>query len=64
LVVEELLPVPSSGRVRVIVLISEHEDEITELEWMKFLAHNSAFDFLADEAEDIYSIEDGRPFSG
>jgi hypothetical protein len=25
-------------------------------------AHNPAFDFLSDDAEDIYTVNDGRPF--
>ena len=37
-------------------------DDPTELEWLKGLARNPAFDFLEDPAEDIYSLSDGKPF--
>lgn len=47
--------------VKVIVLIPE-EVEIEEQEWPKAIAHNSAFDFLHDQKEDIYSLNDGKPF--
>ncbi len=47
--------------VKVIVLIPE-EVEIEEQEWLKAISHNSAFDFLHEEKEDIYSLSDGKPF--
>ena len=37
-------------------------DDPTELEWLNALARNPAFGFLADPAEDIYSLSDGIPF--
>lgn len=49
------------GRVRVIVLVPE-EDEIDEKGWLEAITTNSAFDFLKDEAEDIYTLSDGKPF--
>jgi hypothetical protein len=56
-------PLPMSGprRVRVIVLYSA-DDEGEESEWLQAAAHNPAFDFLNDPAEDIYSLVDGEPF--
>lgn len=48
-------------KVKLIVLAQE--DDINDKEWMKFLASNSAFDFLKDEAEDIYTINDGKPYN-
>lgn len=50
----------SAGRVRVLVLWEA--DEPTEVEWLQAAASSSAFDSLADEAEDIYSLSDGKPF--
>ncbi len=47
--------------VKVIVLIPE-EVEIEEQEWLDAISQNSAFDFLQDEKEDIYSPNDGKPF--
>lgn len=48
-------------KVKLIVLAQE--DDITDEEWMKFLSTNPAFDFLKDEAEDIYTIHDGKPYN-
>ncbi len=36
------------------------DDEWTETEWLHLAAHNPAFDFLADSADDIYSVNDGK----
>jgi hypothetical protein len=56
-------PLPISGpkRVRVIVLYPL-DDESDEIEWLRAAARNPAFDFLKESAEDVYSIEDGKPF--
>lgn len=37
-------------------------DNWSEAEWLHAAAHNPAFDFLKDAAEDIYSPTDGEPF--
>ena len=50
----------SAGRVRVLVLWES--DEPTEAEWLRAAAGGSAFDFLADDQEDIYTLADGKPF--
>ncbi len=55
------LPVTGPRRVRVIVLISEEADDISESDWMKAASKNPAFGFLKEDAEDIYSPTDGRP---
>lgn len=49
-----------------VVIVSAREaqyddSELTPQSWQTSLAHNPAFAFLGDEAEDIYSWEDGRP---
>jgi hypothetical protein len=56
-------PLPDNlpEHVRVIVLFNA-EDEISDSEWLAAAARSSAFDFLNDPAEDIYSLEDGTPF--
>jgi len=50
----------------VLVIIPEHEDEeeadIDEMEWLRAVATNPAFDFLKEPEEDIYAPADGRPF--
>ena len=56
---DEDLPENVSAKVRVIVLFSE--EGFNESEWLKAASKNDAFDFLNDEAEDIYTLEDGRP---
>ncbi len=59
LLLDEDLPENVSAKVRVIVLFDE--DDLNEKEWMKAASKNDAFDFLNDEAEDIYTLEDGKP---
>ncbi len=61
LVLDEPLSAISSHRARVIILIAENS-EIGEEDWLRSAAENSAFDFLNDAEEDIYSLADGRPF--
>lgn len=45
-------------------LVEETKDdgEITDDEWVRSAAQNTAFDFLRDSEEDIYSVSDGKPF--
>jgi len=56
------LPIKVPRRVRLIVLFADETDDWNETEWLKAAASNPAFDFLKDPAEDIYTLEDGRPF--
>ena len=46
--------------LRVIVLVPEDEDDRGE--WYTAAAANEAFDFLADPAEDVYTLNDGKAF--
>lgn len=62
LVLDENLPDNAPSRVRVIVLFNE-ETDISENEWLKAASGNEIFDFLNDEDEDIYSLEDGKPLT-
>ena len=51
--------------VRVLILFNEElesTDEIDEKLWLKSISKNSAFDFLNDKEEDIYSLTDGKSF--
>lgn len=50
----------SDSNVRVLILL---EDELTieERSWLKGVSANPAFDFLNNEEEGIYSINDGKP---
>ena len=61
LVLDEPLPVVGPARVRVIILLPE-DTEISEKEWLRVASANPAFDFLKDPEEDIYTLNDGRPF--
>lgn len=59
-----LLPFAGPKRVRVIVLspLMEISDEVSEVEWLKASLNNPAFEYLRDPEEDIYTIQDGKPF--
>lgn len=59
LLLDEDLPENVSAKVRVIVLFDEND--VSEKDWLKVASKNDAFDFLNDEAEDIYTLEDGKP---
>jgi hypothetical protein len=61
LILDESISDTGSKKVRVIVLFAE-SDEMNEQDWRTAAAHNAAFDFLNDAAEDIYTLADGRPF--
>lgn len=58
LLLDEDIPEQVSKKVRVIILFDE---DISESDWMNAASKNEAFSFLADEDEDIYSLEDGKP---
>ncbi len=58
---DDVLPIPSPTRVRVIVLYPL-EDEWNETEWLQVAARNPAFQYLKDAAEEIYTVTDGEPF--
>ena len=62
IVLDEDLPSNAPSRVRVIVLFEEDTD-ISEKEWLNAANKNDIFDFLNDETEDIYTLEDGKPVS-
>ena len=38
------------------------DNDFDEIEWLKAIATNPIFDFLNEIEEDIYSLEDGKPF--
>ena len=60
---DEDLPENISAKVRVIVLYSTNDGDFIEQEWQRAASSNEAFDFLNDSAEDIYTLEDGKPFA-
>ncbi len=58
---DTVLPITGPKRVRVLVLYAE-DDETGEAQWLQAAAKNDAFDILRDVEEDIYSLNDGKPF--
>ena len=62
LLLDEPLSAIPPGKVR-IILMFENETDIDEQEWLLSAAKNSAFEFLKDINEDIYSNSDGKPFN-
>jgi hypothetical protein len=58
---DEPLPIVGPSRVRVLILVPEPGD-VEESDWLKAAKTNLAFDFLKEEAENVYSRADGRPF--
>jgi hypothetical protein len=61
LILDEPLPVVGPIKARVIILLPE-EPDIEEKEWLRSASVNSAFDFLKEPEEDIYTLADGKPF--
>ena len=56
--------IQKNTNVRVIILLDDQDDESKEEKiWLSSVLNNSAFDFLKDEGEDIYSITDGKPLN-
>jgi hypothetical protein len=55
------LPISGPSRVKVIILVPD-SDEVQEAEWLKSASENEAFAFLKEEAQDVYTKEDGKPF--
>jgi hypothetical protein len=62
--VDGLLPFAGPRRVRVIVLspLTEITEDWDEKEWLKSSLNNPSFQYLQDSEEDIYTINDGKPF--
>jgi hypothetical protein len=47
-------------RVKIILLMQEDGD-VSDEEWLYAASANPAFDFLNEEAENIYTVSDGKP---
>ena len=52
----------AEGPVRVWVVSEPGEDAAEERGWLAAIAGNPAFADLNDAGEDIYTLNDGRPF--
>ena len=55
------LPMKKPRRARAIILFVD-DDDMDDQIWLYAAAHNPAFDFLKEVAEDIYTVADGQPF--
>jgi hypothetical protein len=64
LTLDQPMPVNGPVRVKIILLypLTETVEDMDEAEWLYAVAHNPAFADLREEAEDVYSPTDGRPF--
>ena len=59
LIVQEPLPVAGPANVRVIVLVGIRGDDDEQV-WLRDAACSSAYEFLKDSAEDVYTLRDGK----
>lgn len=57
---DEPLPPGVGGRVRLLILIGDEEP--TDHDLMRAAIQGRSFDFLNAPEEDIYTLEDGKPF--
>lgn len=55
----------SEKKVRVIILLDDNDDSEKNDEklWTDSISNNPAFEYLFNESEDVYSINDGEPFN-
>lgn len=51
----------AASNVRVLLLLPTDE-EPSDFDWLAAQSQNSAFNFLRDDAENIYAATDGIPF--
>ena len=62
IVLDEPFDLPTDAALIVTVLPTASDPESdTEEVWLRATASSDAFAFLADPAEDIYTVEDGEP---
>ncbi len=63
IILDEPFDIPAHAPLIVAVLPTapEHESDAEEI-WLRATACGGAFAFLADPAEDIYTVSDGEPF--
>jgi len=63
IVLDEPYDLPANASLLVTVLPSAGDASREEETWLAGAASSDAFDFLADAAEDIYTLADGKPLS-
>ena len=52
----------ANQRVKVLILIPE-EEEISDQAWLQAISSNPVWNFLHEDAENIYGVEDGKPIT-
>lgn len=62
LLIDVPLPFSVNSRVKISISIDDNEDEGPE--YLAAIAKNPAFKDIFDDSEDIYTLEDGKPFEG
>ncbi len=48
---------------RIFLLVEDEDEKGEEANWLTSVSNNPAFDFLAEEVKNIYSITDGEPLN-
>ncbi|HEY9172329.1 MAG TPA: hypothetical protein VI136_08605 [Verrucomicrobiae bacterium] len=61
IVLDEPYALPANASLMVTLLPST-SDADSEAAWLRAASSSDAFAFLADPAEDIYTVADGEPF--
>ena len=61
IVLDEPYELPANAPLMVTVLPSSSDTDSEEA-WLQAVSSSEAFAFLADPAEDIYTLADGEPF--
>ena len=61
IVLDEPYDLPANAALMVTLLHSTSDAESEET-WLRAASSSDAFAFLADPAEDIYTVADGEPF--
>lgn len=51
------------SKVRIFLLVEDEDEQDEELRWLTSISNNPAFDFLAEEGENVYSLSDGEPYN-
>ena len=61
IVLDEPYDLPANANLMVTLLPASADTDSEEV-WLRASASSDAFAFLADPAEDIYTVADGEPF--
>ncbi|WP_322571411.1 hypothetical protein [Rhodohalobacter sp.] len=49
-------------KIRVLILVDESDNsELNDKNWLEDVVKSPSFDFLKDEDQDIYTLNDGEP---